>query len=75
MDAQGKICLDSRDVVEFGSTRPDALLQNQGTATGSKVIQMANGRAVIRVLKHDRSCAFSAWLRNNPTISSEVLAF
>ena len=75
VDAQGKICLDSRDVVEFGSTRPDALLQNQGTATGSKVIQMANGRAVIRVLKHDRSCAFSAWLRNNPTISSEVLAF
>lgn len=75
VDAQGKICLDSRDVVEFGSTRPDALLQNQGTATGSRVIQMANGRAVIRVLKHDRSCAFSAWLRNNPTISSEVVAF
>lgn len=75
VDAQGKICLDSRDVVEFGSTRPDALLKNQGTATGSRVIQMANGRAIIRVLKHDRSCAFSAWLRNNPTISSEVLAF
>lgn len=75
VDAQGKICLDSRDVVEFGCTRPDALLINQGTATGSKVIQLANGRAYIRVLKQDRSCGFSAWLRNNPNVCSGVLTF
>ena len=73
LDANGKICLDAHDVVEFGSTRPDALLQNQGTATGSKVIQLSNGRAFIRVLRHDDSCAFSAWLRNNPKIHSVAL--
>lgn len=75
LDENGKICLDSRHVVEFGSTCPDALLQNQGTATGSRVIQFSNGRALIRVQKKDSRCAFSAWLRESPAVYSNIFVF
>ena len=49
LDANGVRCLDAADFVRFGCTESSALLQNQGTAHGSQLIQMANGRAEICV--------------------------
>ena len=49
LDANGTPCLDAADFVRFGCTEPSALLRNQGTAHGSQLIQMSNGRAEIEV--------------------------
>lgn len=49
VDKDGVRCLDATDFIEFGCTDNRALLQNQGTACGSRLIQAANGVARIRV--------------------------
>lgn len=51
LDAAGLRCLDATDFIRFTSTDPAALLRNRGTAEGSAYIQVANGRAAIRVRK------------------------
>jgi beta-galactosidase len=48
-DAQGTCCLDSRLFVRFQLAGDGRLLDNQGTATGSRRIQLANGRARLKV--------------------------
>lgn len=59
LDKDGNICLDAKDFVTFGCTDCDGLLVDQGTNTGSSLIQLANGRARI-VLLRDRDMAVSA---------------
>ena len=48
-DTEGVTCLDAADVVRFGLTGDGELLDNLGTARGSRVVQLANGRAQIRL--------------------------
>ena len=48
-DAKGVPCLDSKDWIEFSIIGNGRGYQNQGTATGSRRIQAANGRASVRV--------------------------
>ena len=48
-DKAGVKCLDSRDVIDFSCTRPEALIQNQGTVGGSRRVQATNGTASIQV--------------------------
>lgn len=50
VDSDGKKCLDTTDVITFGITGDAALLENQGTSTGSRVIQASNGRARIKII-------------------------
>jgi beta-galactosidase len=59
-DANGVRCLDSSDWIEFSSAGNDALLRNQGTATGSYRIQAANGRAQIRLKDLSAPCVVAA---------------
>ncbi|MBX7211675.1 MAG: alginate lyase family protein [Verrucomicrobiaceae bacterium] len=40
-------CLDAANLVRFGITGDGRLLDNLGTSTGSRVVQMCNGRAQI----------------------------
>jgi len=47
-DARGIRCLDARNVVRFRLAGDGELLQNLGTARGSRKVEMYNGRAVIR---------------------------
>jgi beta-galactosidase len=49
VDAKGVDCLDSRIVVRFGVTGDGKLLDNLGTSTGSRVVELYNGRALIDV--------------------------
>lgn len=49
VDKDGVRCLDAANFIRFGCTDNQALLQNQGTAHGSRLIQAANGVAIIRV--------------------------
>ena len=49
VDKDGNCCLDESGFVVFSLAGDGNLVQNQGTATGSRKIQAANGRARIRV--------------------------
>jgi beta-galactosidase len=46
-DKEGVPCLDAANVVRFGITGDGRLLDNLGTSTGSRVVQLYNGRAQI----------------------------
>jgi len=48
-DANNVMCLDARNVVEFGLTGDGKLIDNQGTSSGSRKVELYNGRAIIRV--------------------------
>lgn len=50
-DLNGTPCLDSQDYIEFSGIGNGILLQNLGTAGGSKRVQASNGRASIKVSK------------------------
>jgi beta-galactosidase len=47
LDANGILCLDAKDYVYFGLTGDGKLIDNQGTSSGSRKVQLYNGRAVI----------------------------
>ena len=46
-DKNGVPCLDAANIVRFGLTGDGKLLDNLGTSTGSRVVQLYNGRAQI----------------------------
>lgn len=48
-DAKGIQCLDAKNWVGFGLTGDGKLIDNQGTAKGSRKVQAYNGRAIIKV--------------------------
>jgi len=47
IDAKGVACLDSRVVVRFGITGDGRLIDNLGTSTGARVVELYNGHALI----------------------------
>ena len=49
LDAAGVTCLDARTLVRFSLAGSGKLIDNQGTPWGSRVVQLANGRARISV--------------------------
>ena len=48
-DANGVLCLDARNVVRFSLAGDGRLIDNLGTSSGSRVVQMYNGRAQISI--------------------------
>lgn len=50
-DAKGVLCLDSRNVVRFSLAGDGKLIDNLGTARGSRELQLYNGRAEISLLR------------------------
>jgi beta-galactosidase len=56
VDAKGLLCLDAKHSVRFSLAGSGALIDNQGTSTASRVVQLYNGRAEISVrLPHGRA--------------------
>lgn len=47
-DAAGVACLDAATLVRFGNIGDAKLLDNLGTSTGARAVQLYNGRAIIR---------------------------
>ena len=47
VDANGAICLDARNCVRFSVVGGGTLNDNLGTVTGSRVVELCNGRAEI----------------------------
>jgi len=59
LDQQGVMCLDARNLVRFGLAGDGQLLDNLGTSTGSRVVQLYNGRALIGVKLNGGKSALS----------------
>ena len=49
LDASNVPCLDAANWVEFGLTGDGVLIDNLGTSSGARKVQVYNGRAIIRV--------------------------
>jgi len=47
LDDQGVLCLDARNRVRFSIAGAGTLLDNLGTSTGSRLIELYNGRAAV----------------------------
>ena len=48
-DSKGILCLDARNQIRFSLAGSGRFIDNMGTASGSRVIQLANGRAEITI--------------------------
>ncbi|HXU79854.1 MAG TPA: glycoside hydrolase family 2 TIM barrel-domain containing protein [Polyangia bacterium] len=49
LDAKGVLCLDARNVIRFGLTGDGRLIDNLGTSTGSRQVELWNGMGQISV--------------------------
>jgi beta-galactosidase len=49
LDNKGVLCLDAANWVRFSLAGDGKLIDNQGTSSGSRLVQVYNGRAIIRV--------------------------
>jgi glycosyl hydrolase family 2 len=73
LDANEVLCLDARNQVRFGIAGDGTLIDDLGTATGSRVVELYNGRALIRVkLNHGKS-EVSASSKDLPTAFLQVV--
>jgi beta-galactosidase len=52
-DAAGVLCLDARNRIRFSIAGLGTLIDNRGTARASRVVEFANGRAEISVVRKD----------------------
>lgn len=59
LDSAANICLDARDRVWFGITGDGTLLDNAGTSTGSRSVELYNGLAEISLLRNDGTSVVS----------------
>jgi len=48
-DANNILCVDARNQVTFGLTGDGTLIDNMGTSSGSRKVELYNGRAILRV--------------------------
>ena len=55
VDAKGILCLDARNVVRFGLAGDGRLIDNLGTSTTARKVELYNGRAQISVQQKGRS--------------------
>jgi len=49
-DSKNMQCLDARNQVEFGYSGDGKLLDDMGTSSGSRKVELYNGRAIIRII-------------------------
>ena len=67
MDAKGVQCLDARNAVRFALAGDGELIQNLGTSTGSRQVELYNGRAIIRARMKKGEAAMSVSAEKLPT--------
>lgn len=69
LDTNGVRCLDSRMFVHFEIAGDGELIQNQGTAMGSRKVQACNGRAGIRVRQPKGKSVVAVKAEGIPTVT------
>ena len=72
LDAAGIECLDARNSVRFQLAGDGRLLDNLGTSTGSRVVELFNGRAQISLLRNGGASVIGVSSKGLPTVFLEV---
>ena len=67
VDSKGVLCLDARNAVRFAIAGDGELMQNLGTSTGSRQVELYNGRAIIRARMKQGQAAISVSAEKLPT--------
>ena len=70
LDQAGVPCLDAANLIRFGVAGDGQLLDNLGTAAGSRAVQLGNGRAQISVKLTGPAAVVSV---STPGIETELL--
>jgi beta-galactosidase len=66
-DAKGVLCLDARNFVRFGIAGDGRLIDNLGTSTAARKVQLYNGRALISVQRQKGKSVVSVSSEGLPT--------
>ena len=67
LDNKNVQCLDASNWIRFGLTGDGELIDDLGTSSGSRYVQMYNGRAIIRVKTKNGKSVLSAHVDSIPT--------
>jgi beta-galactosidase len=67
LDDKNVQCLDAANWIRFGLTGDGELIDDLGTSRGSRLVQMYNGRAIIRVQTKNGKSVVSAKVDTVPT--------
>jgi beta-galactosidase len=67
LDEKNVQCLDAANWIRFGLTGDGELVDDLGTSSGSRYVQMYNGRAIIRVKTKQGKSVVSAKVEGVPT--------
>jgi beta-galactosidase len=67
LDEKNIQCLDAANWIRFGLTGDGEMLDDLGTSSGSRYVQMYNGRAIIRVKTKQGKSVVSAKVEGVPT--------
>ncbi|MBO9617647.1 MAG: glycoside hydrolase family 2 protein [Niabella sp.] len=65
-DVQDNQCLDGANWIRFGLTGDGTLLDDLGTSSGSRLVQLYNGRAIIRIKTNGGKSVASAKVEQLP---------
>ena len=68
LDDKNVQCLDSANWIRFGVAGDGELIDNQGTSSGSRYVQLYNGRAIIKVKTKNGKSFVSAKVDTIPTV-------
>ena len=71
-DANGVLCLDARNQVHFGIAGDGTLIDDLGTDTGSRVVELYNGRARISLKRNGGRSNASVSSKGIPTVVLEI---
>ena len=67
-DDNHTLCLDAANWVRFGLVGDGELIDDMGTVTGSRYIQLSNGRAIIRIKANNGKSVASAKVAGIPVV-------
>jgi beta-galactosidase len=67
LDNKSVQCLDAADFIRFGLAGEGKLIDDLGTSSGSRYVQLYNGRAIIRVKMNNGKSIISAQVDGVPT--------
>jgi beta-galactosidase len=68
LDNKNVQCLEAANWIRFGLTGDGKLVDNQGTSSGSRYVQLYNGRAIIRIKINKGRSVVSAKSEGVPTV-------
>ncbi len=72
LDQNGVQCLDAAQLVRFSSIGDGHLIDNQGTSTGARKVQLYNGRAIIKIKNNNAKNIVSVQSEGLPTAFLEL---